>query len=145
MIGANATDDAMDDELLHRLEELRVWQENQQHSAGQPQQQLSDEQILLMQQLGISFNNTTTTSAVVDDAGSCCEDDEFFENIERQIQVLRSGNTSMRSQNLDDTPVMSRKDMDFEATPLKAIDLNQFNMDDNQVRVLLIKTLKSRS
>lgn len=111
-----------EDEILRRLEELRLWKGQQDENKP-----LSEEQIELMQQLGVSFDQENFT-----EDGSV-EDDQFFEDIERQIAALRSGETSMRAQNLDETPVPARKQMDFEATPLKSIDLNQIDVDDSSV------------
>lgn len=111
-----------EDEILQGIEELRIWQEQQTNGNGQ----ISDSQLALMRQLGLSFDSVNLTSVTGDE-----EDDNFFEDIERQIQAIRSGNSSMRGgQSLDDTPVLCRKSMDFEATPLKSVDLNKIRMED---------------
>lgn len=122
--------DSDEDELLGRLEDLRMWQDRN---------PLTEEQLKLMQHLGLSLD----CDAFLPDVNSAEDiDDTFFENIERQIEELRSENTSIVKRalisnkaiscrnNLDDTPVLSHKKMDFVATPLKTIDLNQINIDE---------------
>lgn len=122
-----------EDEILQRLEELRVWQEAQ--TNGEP---LSESQQKLLHQLGISFDQSQNIyqqieTESINNENADDDDDQFFLNIERQIQELRSGNASMRgqhNQSLDETPVMSRRDVDFDATPLRSIDLNQIDVEE---------------
>lgn len=134
--------------ILERLQNLRLWQMNQMSVDGDSfAGQLSEEQMQIMQALVNDPNAWIPDDYNEEEIGSVSgesEDDDFLNNIEKKINAIRS-NTSVMGvdeydetmetaqtnkmpgrHNLDETPVHGAKNINFSDTPLK--NFENFNM-----------------
>lgn len=137
--------------ILQRLQSLRLWEMNQMRANGDGfAGQLSEEQMQIMQALANDPSWISCDDEDEDEIGSVSdesEDDEFLNNIEAQINAIRS-NTSVEGvdecegtmettktnkmrgrHNLDETLIHGAQNINFSDTPLK--NLEAYNMNED--------------
>lgn len=142
-----------DGDILQRLQSLRLWQVEQINTTNGDSfaGQLSEEQMQVMQSLVMDPNwipddDDENFDDEIRSVSGESADDEFFNNIEKKINTIRSANgvdeqqgtmetatnNKMRGKhNLDETPVHGTQNINFSGTPLK--NLEEFNMNDDEL------------